>query len=65
MVIAGTFNGGIGALLWSDYIKSQTNGKVKIVLDGALFLNQMNYKHNQSVIEDRMKQVQKYNIESS
>ena len=57
MVIVGDFNGGIGALLWSDYIKSQTNGKVKIVLDGSLFLNQMNYKHNQSVIEDRMRQV--------
>ena len=65
VVIAGTFNGGVAAQLWSDYIKSQTNGKVKLLLDSSLYLNSMNYKLNQSVIEDRMRQVQKYTVESS
>ena len=46
VVLVGTYNGGVGALLWSDYIKSQTNAKVKIILDGALYLNEMNHKHN-------------------
>ena len=64
-MLAGSFNGGVGALLWSDYIKSQTDGKVKIIVDGSLYLNQLNHKHNTSVIEDRMRQVQKFNIESS
>ena len=46
----GTFNAGIGALLWSDYIKSQTSGKFRVIADGALFLNSFNYKHNASYI---------------
>ena len=46
IVIAGSFNGGVAAQLWSDHIKSQTNAKVKILLDSALYLNSMNYKHN-------------------
>jgi hypothetical protein len=51
VVLIGSFNAGIAALLWSDYFKSQTNGKFRVIADGALFLNTYNYRHNSSYIE--------------
>jgi hypothetical protein len=49
-VIAGSFNAAIAALLWSDYIQSNTNGKIKIIADAALYLNVPNEKNNKTVI---------------
>ena len=57
IVMAGSFNAGIATLLWSDYFKSQTTGSIKLIADATLFMNSMNYKHNRSVIENRMKQI--------
>lgn len=48
--MTGSFNAGIGALLWSDYFKSQTNGQFRIIADGTIFLNEFNYRHNASYI---------------
>jgi len=55
--MVGSFNAGIAALQWSDYFKAQTNGKFRVIADATLFLNAMNYKHNEPLIENRMKQV--------
>ena len=60
--MVGSFNSGIGALLWSDYFKSQTNGKFKIIADGIIYLNSFNYRHNSRFIEDRMKMVVKFTV---
>jgi hypothetical protein len=49
--MAGSFNAGIGAMLWSDYFRAQTNGKFRVIADGALFLNAFNYRYNASYIE--------------
>ena len=51
VVLIGSFNPGIAALLWSDYPKAQTNGKFRVIADGSLFLNAYNYRHNASYIE--------------
>lgn len=59
VVMVGSFNAGVGALLWSDYFRSQTNGKFRVIADATLFLNAYNYRHNSSYIENRMKQVEK------
>lgn len=59
VVMVGSFNAGIGALLWSDYFRSQTNGKFRVIADATLFLNAMNFKHNVPLIEERMKMVDK------
>jgi hypothetical protein len=59
VVMVGSFNAGIAALLWSDYFRSQTNGKFRIIADGALFLNSYNYRHNTTYIEERMRMVEK------
>lgn len=48
--MVGSFNAGIGALLWSDYFKAQTNGQFKLIADATLFLNSFNYKHNETRI---------------
>lgn len=47
VVMVGSFNAGIGMLAWSDYFKAQTNGKFKLIADATLFLNAMNFKHNE------------------
>ncbi len=65
VVMVGSFNAGIGALLWSDYFRAQTNGKFRLIADATLFLNEFNYKHNATVIQDRMEQVQKFALENA
>lgn len=64
VVVVGSFNGGIAALLWSDYIRAQTNGKFRIIADATLFLNTHSYRHNNSYIEDRMMMVEKLTMEN-
>ena len=64
VVMVGSFNAGIGAMLWSDYFKSQTNGKFRLIADGTLFLNSYNYRHNATYIEERMKMVEKLTTEN-
>jgi hypothetical protein len=64
VVLVGSFNGGIAALLWSDYIRAQTNGKFRIIADATLFLNTHSYRHNNSYIEDRMMMVEKLTMEN-
>lgn len=64
VVMVGSFNAGIAAMLWSDYFKSQTNGKFRLIADGTLFLNSFNYRHNASYIEERMKMVEKLTTEN-
>jgi hypothetical protein len=65
VVLAGTFNAAVSALLWSDYFKEQTGGRLSVLVDAAVYLNQMNYKHNQSVIQQRMEQAQKFTLEQA
>jgi len=60
--MVGSFNAGIGMLAWSDYFKAQTNGKFKLIADATLFLNSMNFKHNEPRIENRMKQLEKFTL---
>jgi hypothetical protein len=50
VVIAGSFNAAIAALMWSDVFQNNTNGKVKIIADAGLYLNALNEKNNRTVI---------------
>jgi hypothetical protein len=36
-----------------------------VVADAALFLNAMDHKHNQPTIENKMKEIQKFTLEST
>jgi hypothetical protein len=64
IVLIGSFNAGIAALLYSDYFQAQTNGKVRVIADGALFLNVFNNRHNSTYIESRMRMVEKLTTEN-
>jgi hypothetical protein len=64
IVLIGSFNAGIAAMLYSDYFQAQTNGKVKVIADGTLFLNAYNHRHNASYIEERMQMVEKLTTEN-
>jgi hypothetical protein len=64
VVLVGSFNAGVGALLWSDYFKAQTTGKFRVIADGALFLNAYNYRHNATYIEERIRMVEKLTTEN-
>jgi len=39
ILLVGVGNGGLGALAWADYIKSQTKGKVRILVDAGIWEN--------------------------
>jgi len=65
VVMVGSFNSGVAALQWSDYFKSQTQGSFRVIADATVFLNSLNYENNQTVIEDRMRQIQQFTLEST
>jgi len=62
VVMVGSFNSGVAALQWSDYFKSQTSGSFRVIADATVFLNSLNYENNQTVIEDRMRQIQQFTL---
>lgn len=64
VVLAGTFNGGIAALQWSEVFQRNTKGKVKVIADAAFYLNEYNFKHNVSIIEERMRSIEKIVLEN-
>lgn len=39
ILLVGAGNGGLGALAWADYIKSQTKGKVRVLVDAGIWEN--------------------------
>lgn len=39
VLLIGIGNGGLGALSWADYIKSQTKGKVRVLADAGIWEN--------------------------
>ena len=51
VVIAGSMNGGIPALMWADRIANMTNGKVSVLADAAVHLNRLNHKLNRTSIQ--------------
>jgi hypothetical protein len=59
IVMVGSFNAGIGMLMWADYFKSQTLGSFRVIADAVLFLNEYNHRHKRYSIENRMKQIEK------
>ena len=64
VVLAGTFNGGIAALQWSEVFQRNTKAKVKVIADAAFYLNEYNEKHNVSIIEERMRSIEKIVLEN-
>ncbi len=41
IVIVGELNGGIAALAWVDYIRTITKAKVRVLLDAAVWENDL------------------------
>ncbi len=39
VLLIGIGNGGLGALAWADYIKTQTKGKVRVLADAGIWEN--------------------------
>lgn len=63
-MLAGAFNGGVAAVLWSSTFQKHTKNPIRVIADSAYFLNEMNEKHNRPTIENRMKSVAKVVFEN-
>jgi hypothetical protein len=37
VLLVGLLNGGLAALSWADYIKTQTKGKVRVLADAGIW----------------------------
>lgn len=37
VLLVGIGNGGLGALAWADYAKTQTKGKVRVLADAGIW----------------------------
>lgn len=59
IVLVGVGNGGLGALAWAQTFKASTKGKVKVLVDGGIWENEVNQKTKQPVFENRLKTVDK------
>lgn len=59
ILLIGVGNGGLGALAWADYFKSQTNGKVRVLADAGIWENDINDKTKDNFFEKRMKTLNK------
>jgi hypothetical protein len=57
-------NGGLGALAWADYIKTQTNAKVRVLVDAGIWENDINEKTNDNYFKKRMKTLNKVFVNS-
>ncbi len=44
IVLAGTFNGGVAAVHWSELFQRQTKNPIKVIVDAGYYLNDLNYK---------------------
>lgn len=55
VVLAGSMNGAIAAMMWSDTIKQYTDAPVRILADSAIHLNEYNRKNSKYEYELRMK----------
>lgn len=59
ILLVGVGNGGLAALAWADYFKSQTKGKVRVLADAGIWENDINDKTNDNFFEKRMKTMNK------
>ena len=49
ILIVGIGNGGLAALAWADTIKANTKGRVRVMVDGAIWENDINQKTKTAV----------------
>ena len=56
----GVGNGGLAALAWADTIKSYTKGKVRVMVDGGIWENELFEKTKTPVFENRLKTMEKF-----
>lgn len=49
ILIVGIGNGGLAALAWADTIKGNTKGRVRVMVDGAIWENDINQKTKTAV----------------
>ena len=59
ILIVGVGNGGLAALAWAEIIKASTKGKVRVMVDGGVWENEVNEKTKAPVLENRMKMLDK------
>lgn len=64
VLLVGVGNGGLGALAWANYIKTQTKGKVRVLVDAGIWENDINDKTNDNYFEKRMKTLNKLFVNS-
>ena len=55
VVLVGMENGALAALAWADYVKANTKGKVRVILDAGMWENDINDKTKDNYFEKRMK----------
>lgn len=63
-MLVGIANGGLAALAWADYIKAQTNGKVRVLTDASIWENDLNDKTKDNYFEKRLQTMAKLFIGS-
>lgn len=56
----GVGNGGLAALAWADTIKASTKGKVRVIVDGGIWENELFEKTKTPVFENRLKTMDKF-----
>lgn len=59
VLLVGVENGGLAALAWADYIKTQTTGKVRVLADASVWENDVNDKTQDNSFEKRMTNLDK------
>ncbi len=58
-------NGALAALAWADYVKANTNAKVRVIADAAVWENGINDKTKDNYFEKRMKTMGEFWVNSN
>lgn len=65
VVMVGSYNSAIAALMWTEYLQTLTDAPVKVIADASIFQNALNHKTNSMLQQLRLEQVVKINLEKA
>jgi len=64
IVMVGSYNSAIAAMMWTEYIQTLTSVPIKIIADASIFQNTLNHKSNQMIQQQRLEQTVKFTLQN-
>ena len=65
IVLVGSYNSAIAALMWTEYVQSRTPSPVRVIADASIFQNTLNHKTKEMTQQLRLEQTAKFSLDNA